>query len=115
MGLRYRKRCQITDLANLSVDTSGNRLIGSLRHSDRALMAPHLNPVHLRFRQRLEQSQRSIKAAYFVESGIASVIAIGGKERRQAEVAVVGRDGMVGVPLLFGLDRSACETIIQLE
>src|SRR5262249_31766589 len=52
----------------------------------------------------------------FPESGIASVVALAsGKGHQAAEIGLVGRDGMTGMPILHGADRSPCETFIQLE
>jgi hypothetical protein len=49
----------------------------------------------------------------FPESGLASMVAIGGGDRRQAEVAVIGRDGMTGC-IVLGTDRSPCEIFMQV-
>src|SRR5262245_31846935 len=69
----------------------------------------------LRFRQRLQSANRTVKAAYFPDSGIASVVAIATGSRSQAEVAVVGCEGMVGLPIVLGAKRSPFEIFIQVE
>jgi hypothetical protein len=51
-----------------------NRLLASLPEADLVLLRPHLVPVTLGFRQRLQSSNRSVKAAYFLDSGTASVV-----------------------------------------
>ena len=43
------------------------------------------------------------------------MVAVSGGERRQAEVAVVGREGITGLPLVLGVDRSPCEIFMQVE
>jgi hypothetical protein len=63
----------------------------------------------------MQSSNRRIQTVYFIESGLGSVVAIGGGERRQAEVAVIGREGMTGLPIVLGADRSPCEIFIQVE
>jgi CRP-like cAMP-binding protein len=92
-----------------------NRLLGSLSRADVAALQPLLVPVQLRFRQRLQSANRVVKAAYFPDSGIASVVAIATGSRSQAEVAVVGCEGMVGLPIVLGAYRSPCEIFIQVE
>src|SRR5262245_25652716 len=92
-----------------------NRLLGSLSRADLALLQPLLVPVKLRFRQRLQSANRTVKAAYFLDSGIASVVAIANGSRSQAEVAVIGWEGMVGLPIVLGTRRSPCEIFIQVE
>ena len=92
-----------------------NRILNALSSSDLALLQPHLEPVPLRFRDRLQSANREVKHAYFPESGLGSVVAIGGGERRQAEVAVVGWEGMTGLPVVLGAGRSPCDIFMQVE
>jgi CRP-like cAMP-binding protein len=93
-----------------------NRLLNALANADLALLQPHLQRTPLKFRQQLQTANRRIRTVYFPEAGIASVVAIGGGgERRQAEVALVGREGMTGVPILHGVDRGPCDVFIQAE
>jgi len=92
-----------------------NRLLASLPEADHALLRPHLAPVTLNFRQRLQSANRRVKAAYFLESGIASVVAIATGSHSQTEVAVIGCEGIVGLPIVLRADRSPCEIFIQAE
>jgi len=92
-----------------------NRILNAMSNSDLALLQPHLERVPLKFRQHLQSSNRQIKNVYFPESGIASVVAVSGGESRQAEIAVVGRDGMTGLAVVHGAHRSPCEIFIQVE
>jgi CRP-like cAMP-binding protein len=92
-----------------------SRLLGSLSRADLALLQPLLIPVKLRFRQRLQSANRTVKAAYFLDSGIASVVANANGSRSQAEVAVIGCEGIVGLPIVLGTGRSPCEIFIQVE
>ena len=92
-----------------------NRLLGSLSRAELFELQPMLVPVKLRFRQRLQSANRTVKAAYFLDSGIASVVVIANGSRSQAEVAVIGCEGFVGLPIIFGVGRSPCEVFIQVE
>jgi CRP-like cAMP-binding protein len=92
-----------------------NRLLGSLGRTDFALLQPHLVPVRLRFRQRLQSPHRRVKAAYFPDSGIASVVAIATGSHSQIEVAVIGCEGMTGLPIVLDAGRSPCEIFVQVE
>jgi CRP-like cAMP-binding protein len=91
-----------------------NRILASLTDEDLALLEPHLEPVTLKVRQRLENAGKKIKSAYFLNRGIASVVAISATERRQAEVAMVGREGMTGLAIVLDADRSPNETFMQI-
>jgi hypothetical protein len=88
-----------------------NRILNAMLNADLALLQPHLEAVPLKFRK----PNKSIRNVYFPESGIASVVAVGNGEGRQAEVAVVGGDGMTGLPIVHGTDRSPCDIFIQVE
>jgi len=92
-----------------------NLLLARMSGADLALLQPLLEPVALSFRQRLESANRLVKRAYFIERGLASVVAIGNGSRRQAEVAIVGREGITGVAVILGAERSPHDTFIQLE
>jgi CRP-like cAMP-binding protein len=92
-----------------------NRLLGAMSDADFALIQPLLKPVSLDFRKQLQSSNRRIKAIYFPESGLASVVAVGNGDRAQAEVALIGNEGMTGLPVLLGADRSPCEVFMQVE
>lgn len=92
-----------------------NEILANLAVAGQATLAPHLEPVTLRFRQRLEMANRQIDYAYFLESGLASVVAVGRGKRRQAEIGIVGREGMSGLAVVLGADRSPHEVFMQVE
>jgi CRP-like cAMP-binding protein len=94
---------------------SGNAVLARLPSADRSLLEPHLEPVTLKFRQRLESSNRRIRNVYFLERGLASVVAFGRGKRREAEVAIIGRDSMTGLAVVLGAERSPHETFMQVE
>jgi CRP-like cAMP-binding protein len=91
---------------------SGNKLLTSLADDDFDLLEPHLEFVTLGLRKSLEKPNRRIDAVYFPEGGFASVVAIqsSGKE---VEVGLIGREGMTGLPIVFGNHRSPHATYIQ--
>jgi CRP-like cAMP-binding protein len=92
-----------------------NALLRALPASDRALLQPHLEQVPLKFREQLQVANRPVRDVYFPDSGLASVVAIGAGRRAQAEVAVVGWEGMTGIPVILGVDRSPCDVFMQIE
>src|SRR5262245_14536094 len=94
--------------------TPTNRILSSLASGDRELVEPHLEPVTLNVRQRLEAADRKIEKVYFIDAGLASVVAVGSAARRRAEVAVVGREGMIGIAVVLGVDRTPYEALMQV-
>src|SRR5207245_8895659 len=76
------------------------------------LLEPHLQRVDLPLRKQLETRNKRITNVYFMEHGFASVVANGAGER-SIEVGIIGREGMTGLAVVFGKDRSGHETFIQ--
>lgn len=91
----------------------GNRLLKSLSSSDIELLAPHLMTVVLRVPQDLERPNKGIRDIYFPDTGVASVVAINADGSR-VEVGVIGCEGMTGVPVVLGNERSPHATYIQV-
>jgi CRP-like cAMP-binding protein len=91
---------------------TGNRALLGLSRTDLALLKPHLDPVDLPVRTQLETGNSRIDAAYFIDSGFASVVA-DGLGKRSIEVGIIGREGMTGLSIVLGGDRSPHDTYIQ--
>jgi CRP-like cAMP-binding protein len=95
-----------------AMPSSSNRLLASLSNDDFDLLGPHLQSVTLGLRKHLERPNRRIDAAYFPEGGFASVVAVQ-SNGKQVEVGLIGREGMTGLPIVFGNHRSPHATYIQ--
>ncbi|WP_050596582.1 Crp/Fnr family transcriptional regulator [Mesorhizobium ciceri] len=82
--------------------------------TDIALLKPHLHRQFLGLRTQLETANVPIKAVYFFESGIGSVVA---KLRTDvdAEVGMIGFEGMTGSAFVMGDEQSAHDCYIQLD
>ncbi|MGE3703062.1 MAG: Crp/Fnr family transcriptional regulator [Hyphomicrobiaceae bacterium] len=105
----------LEDKQHLEGTEPRNRILNALSRADFAILQPHLEPVPLSFRMRLQSANRNVKDVYFPERGLGSVVAICGGERKQAEVAVIGREGMSGLAVVHGVDRSPCDIFMQVE
>ena len=90
-----------------------NRLLASLPPDALAALMPKLIPVALAIRQPLYNTDTAIEAVYFVESGMISLVATL-DDGMQAEVGVIGREGMLGIALLSGAETSFIDSIVQL-
>lgn len=91
-----------------------NHMLKAISRSDFALLAGELEFVELPLRLHLEEANRPIKHVYFPEAGIASIVANGGHDR-EIEVGIIGREGMTGLNVVMGNDRSPHSTFIQME
>src|SRR5260370_36817843 len=82
-----------------------NRLLASLPHTELEALRPHLTRVRLVTDQVLIERGRAPEHAYFIEEGLASLVAETEHGRLGAQVAMIGREGMDG-----GLARLDGET-----
>ncbi|HEV2963791.1 MAG TPA: hypothetical protein VG649_18330 [Candidatus Angelobacter sp.] len=89
-----------------------NRVLAALPKAEVSRLAPHLSKVTLKQEQTL--SDGNAKYAYFMEQGIASVVATV-ENGTTVEVGVVGIDGIVGIPILLGTGTAPGRTFIQIE
>lgn len=90
-----------------------NILLAKLSSADLALIEFHLTPVTLAVRDALEEPNEPVASIFFPETGIVSVVAAD-HEDRKIEAGVIGREGMTGVAVVLGDDRSANETYVQV-
>ena len=91
---------------------SPNRLLNSLSTADFGLLRPNLQPLALALRQVLETPSKRIDYVYFIASGFASVVAIQAKQVK-AEVGLIGREGMTGLPIVLGDHLASQSTFIH--
>lgn len=90
-----------------------NAILAALSAADYKILLPDLEPVELPLRTPLEHRMKRVEHVYFMESGIASVVADGD---RPIEVGVIGREGMTGISVILGKsDKVPNETYIQIE
>jgi CRP-like cAMP-binding protein len=94
-------------------DQLRNRLLAALSRDDRALLLPHLKPLALPLLKDMERPNRRIDTVYFMEAGIASVVAVQTDETR-VEVGLIGREGMSGIAVVLGGNQSPHSTYIQV-
>lgn len=91
-----------------------NGLLAVLPPEDLARLKPKLHRVELNFDQTVFSAGNAIDAVLFIESGMGSLLATL-DDGEQIEVGIAGREGLIGLPLVFGDDRSPVECRIQLE
>ena len=91
-----------------------NGLLAALPPEELERLRHGLRPVELPSDQTLHPADGAVEAVLFVESGMVSLLATL-ESGEQVEVGVVGREGLVGLPLVFGDDRSLGEARVQQE
>lgn len=91
-----------------------NRLIAGLAPADRAVMKALLQRVSLPKGTVLERHHQNIKDAYFIECGVASMIAAA-SPCHKIEIGVIGREGMTGTGLVQGDSQSPFQLVMQVD
>lgn len=89
-----------------------NRLLKALPPAIFAEIFPRLRPFPLPIRHTLIVPQVPIESVWFVESGWVSMVTTL-DDGMQAEVGLVGREGMVGLPLIGAIDTAFSEAFVQ--
>lgn len=97
----------------MAVTSPRNLLLRALSRADYALLEPHLEPVTLKVKVSLFHPNEPIERVYFLEDGVASIVSDqeGG---RPVEIGIHGREGMSGVPVVLGAQRSPHDSMIQV-
>jgi CRP-like cAMP-binding protein len=90
----------------------GNRLLAALPAQDYRHLAGHLEPVVLHPGKVLFEAWEPIRWVHFLDGGLVSILAPLEGEK-VTEVAVVGREGMVGLPVFLGADSHPHRGIVQ--
>src|SRR4030095_8148055 len=88
-------------------------MLAALSALDFARLAPHLGATRLPLRRELEDANKPIRNVFFPEEGIVSVVAESTRDR-QSEVGLIGREGMTGINVVMGNDRSPHLSYVQV-
>ena len=80
-----------------------NEILSALPAEDFALLRPYLQSIDLALKKTLIVLDEPIRHVYFPDQGVASMLALleGGGS---VEVGMIGRDGMVGIHVLLGVE-----------
>jgi CRP-like cAMP-binding protein len=100
-------------MAARTLPRNKNRILARLSEPDFALLDPHLSAIDFHPGRELERCRRPTNFVYFPESGIMSVVAdgVGGQDM---EVGMIGREGMTGLAIIMGNDRSPQRSFVQV-
>jgi len=90
-----------------------NQILNSIPDGEYNLIRPHLEPVQLTHQSILHEAGEKIEFAYFLNQGLASLVVLT-SDGHSVEVAIVGREGIVGTPLAVGIHRGPYRAIMQI-
>jgi CRP-like cAMP-binding protein len=89
-----------------------NRLLAALPKDEYRRLLPNLELVPLIFGEVIYKAGDVIRHVYFPTTGILSLLAAA-EERATLEVGIVGREGMVGLPIFMGVKTSRDFVVVQ--
>jgi CRP-like cAMP-binding protein len=99
-------------MSQLQQSTVRNQLLAAFPPDDFALLRGSLRPLDLVLKQTLHAPDQPIETVYFPEQGMVSMVAAleGGQ---LMEVGLVGREGLVGLPVVLGAESASTEAMVQ--
>jgi CRP-like cAMP-binding protein len=124
-GARLQRTNVRIELKSLTANPSGtrtdvnsrpveNQILNSIPEIEYNLLRPHLESVQLQHHQILHEAGERIEFAYFLNEGLASLVVLT-SDGHSVEVAIVGREGIVGTPLAVGIHRGPYRSIMQIS
>lgn len=87
-------------MANKSPRRVENRLLAALPAEEYKSLFRHLGHVHFARKRILYEAGQSMRNGYFFTNGMASLSAVA-EDGRTVQIAIVGSDGFVGVPIIL--------------
>ena len=90
-----------------------NHILMRLNPTEYERLAPHLEEVSLKFKERLYEQDRRIDYVYFPESAVISVIEPL-EQGVEIETGTIGNEGMLGLPVVFGVDTGSSRADCQI-
>jgi CRP-like cAMP-binding protein len=100
-------------MAEGTVKLGRNRLLDALDRFTRETLAPDLKLVQLGIKDSVYKPGQPIHNVYFPLSGVVSLLA-STETGPPIEVATIGNEGMAGLPLFLGTDRSPGSCFCQV-
>jgi CRP-like cAMP-binding protein len=94
-------------------DPPENRLLAALPPADRARLVRRMDQVTLDRGDTVCRAGASFRHVYFPRTGILSMV-VDMQDGGTVEVATIGLEGLAGLPLLFGTDRSPSRVYCQV-
>ncbi|MBZ8180345.1 Crp/Fnr family transcriptional regulator [Oscillatoria salina] len=91
-----------------------NQILAALPESEYDRLLPYLEFVELSVGQVLYNPQENITQVYFPDRGIVSLVYIL-EDGATAEVGLIGKEGVVGLPVILGGNSTINQAIVQIE
>jgi CRP-like cAMP-binding protein len=90
-----------------------NRLLAALPKEEYERLIPHLEPLPIKVKEFLYTHNQPIEYVYFLQSGAASLLTHM-DDNTFLEVATVGNEAMVGLPVFLGVHQISWQACLQI-
>ncbi len=90
-----------------------NRILAALPRQEYASLFAQLEPAQLARSKILYEFGAPVRHAYFVTSGMVSLLSIA-QNGATTEVSMVGNEGLLGIPIVLGVDAAPYRVMVQL-
>ncbi len=94
--------------------TIENLILLALPQQESAQLFPSLEFVRLKLHHVMHEAGEVIKSAYFMNSGMGSVLTVL-PDGKSVEVGLIGKEGFVGLPIVFGFKTSPLRVVVQAD
>jgi CRP-like cAMP-binding protein len=91
-----------------------NALLAALPSSEFERLSPLLEVIDVEIRREVSRHREPITEVHFPLSSVYSMVAVVEQDRVQVEVATIGYEGMVGLPLFLGATASPNTVFVQV-
>jgi CRP-like cAMP-binding protein len=92
----------------------GNVILRGLLRNEFSQVFSAMELVRLRLHQVLHEAGETIKSIYFLNEGTGSVLTVQ-PDGKSVEVGLIGNEGFVGVPVIFGFSTSGLRVVTQAD
>ena len=111
--MKYAQVAQPGERTNPAGKPVGNKILLSISDAEYRRIRPHLEYIDLPDGYTLHKSDGRPRFAYFLNSGLASIV-VAMRHERGVEAGVVGYEGVVGTALAVGLTKSPLRVVVQI-
>lgn len=91
-----------------------NEILLSLPLNEREMLLAKLEFVRLKTHHVLHEVGDTLKSAYFCNTGLVSILSVF-PDGKSVEVGLIGKEGIIGLPLVAGFRTSPTRAVTQIE
>ena len=91
-----------------------NQMLAAIPSDEAERISAHLHPIELTLRLDLYEKSSPIEYVYFVHRGVVSMTTNLDNNGNTIEIATIGPEGMVGIPVFLGAEQMPSNAFVQV-